>query len=275
MLRMKDARLAELEFLGRLESDALDLRCRPDMGDDETYGLGAQRFRDMVLGLLLEGCLNGTPRIAWNASHPWADREASVMQAFNEIVQGQTTRLVINHRGLLRLARLRQELKAGRTKERFEILLDQRHWKRDMTIAMLDVTKDRPITIVLSDLDHFKAVNDRIGYERGDQCLRRYFRVAHDVLGEDGDVYCRGGDEVLAILPSTAADKGDRLAEALRRAVEEEFRAPEQEGLKPITLSAGMATFEARIDADEASSVVTRRLHRAKDAGRNRAVSEG
>jgi diguanylate cyclase (GGDEF)-like protein len=267
---MKDARLAELEFLTSLARQPRQVFLIRTSTPEDCFGLSVNRFRDMVLGLLEDGCLNGIPQLAWGDRQGWEHRTRSVTEAFNALVDGQPADLALNHRGWLRLARLQEELRANRISERFGILLDQRHWRRDVTIVMLNANAQRPVALLLADLDHFKAVNDKIGYERGDQCLRKYFAIARELVGVEGDLYCRGGDEVLAILDGVNLDRASRLAEGFRSVVQSEFAKPEAAGLNPITMSCGVSVFTSAIAPDAASKVVTDLLHLAKQRGRNR-----
>jgi diguanylate cyclase (GGDEF)-like protein len=260
----------ELEFLTWLAQQPREVLFTSTLTPQDCFGLGVNRFRDMVLGLLDEGCLNGTPQLPWGDSQGWQHRTLSVTESFNALVARQPARLALNHRGWLRLARLQDELRANRISERFGILLDQRHWRRDTTIAMLNASEQHPVALVLADLDHFKAVNDQIGYEHGDQCLRKYFAIARELLGEEGDLYCRGGDEILAIFEGIGLDRASKLAEALRSGVQSAFARPEANGLNPITMSCGVSVFTSAVTPDAASKVVTDLLHRAKNRGRNR-----
>ncbi|MCA9680273.1 MAG: diguanylate cyclase [Myxococcales bacterium] len=268
-----DARMAELRLLTDLaEHTVRRFRCWPGL-ECETYGLEMQAFRDLLLGLLLDGCLNGTANIAFGAKSGYLDREASVLQAFNELVEGQEASLRLNHRGRLRLARLRDELRANRLRDKFGILIDQRHLERDLMVATLTAKETAPLTIVLADLDHFKVINDTLSYTEGDAALRRYFSTADRILGTKGDVYCRGGDEILAVLPEVNDTEAAALAEALRLAIEDEFSANPNTRLNAQpTASIGAVTTVHRLSPKHLEQCVADALHEAKQAGRNRVV---
>ena len=128
-----------------------------------------------------------------------------------------------------------------------------------------------PLSILLADLDHFKAVNDRWGHPAGDAVLRT---VAGILLGslratDTGGRY--GGEELLVVLPQTDAEAAMIVAERWRMAVAETpTRTPAGEEIL-VTLSVGIAE---RSDAMETpADLVTladEALYRAKQSGRNR-----
>jgi two-component system, cell cycle response regulator len=102
---------------------------------------------------------------------------------------------------------------------------------------------DRPLAVLMLDLDHFKAVNDSHGHARGDSVLRE---LAHRVQEQirEVDTFARyGGEEFVVVLPETSVEGAAQLAERICVAVRREpFR---QEGEEPldITVSVGGAAF--------------------------------
>lgn len=124
--------------------------------------------------------------------------------------------------------------------------------------------------VLLLDLDHFKAVNDRNGHAAGDKALKLIAAALKREL-RDQDVLGRyGGEEFAAILPDTSAAEAVRVAERLRAAVAalppDAYDAP-----APVTLSGGVAVShpgDANIDA--VIERADRALYRAKESGRNR-----
>ncbi|MCA8950927.1 MAG: diguanylate cyclase [Planctomycetes bacterium] len=124
----------------------------------------------------------------------------------------------------------------------------------------------RPLAVLLCDLDYFKQLNDSYGHLQGDNALR----VTADVLRQTvrrSDSICRfGGEEFLVVLPETTAAEATVLAARLHTAVEERGR---QIGL-PLTISIGLATSRF---ADTWETILHRAdqaLYASKDRGRNR-----
>lgn len=131
---------------------------------------------------------------------------------------------------------------------------------------------ERPLSLVVLDIDHFKHINDALGHAAGDHALRRLGRtLRHAFRVSDGA--CRyGGEEFALILPETAKDEGLRLAERLRRVVEE--LGPDEEIARGFTISLGVAAFpDDAYDPADLFRAADRALYRAKAQGRNRVVA--
>ncbi|MFP4181987.1 MAG: diguanylate cyclase [Thiohalospira sp.] len=125
-----------------------------------------------------------------------------------------------------------------------------------------------PFSVIMFDIDHFKAINDRYGHPAGDEVLRELARRVDEALRE-ADVVARwGGEEFLVLAPHTDAQGAADLAERLRRQVAE--RPFEQVG--PVTISLGVATAENGETVEQLEGRVDDALYAAKAAGRNRVV---
>lgn len=130
----------------------------------------------------------------------------------------------------------------------------------------------RPYAILMIDIDHFKAVNDKYGHAIGDEVLRRTADIIHSSLRES-DFLCRwGGEEILVILPSTQITSAWVVAEKIRKAV-----ALSSTGEIPsVTISVGAAVATPNDSTvDVAVNQADHCLYKAKDAGRNRTIVAG
>jgi diguanylate cyclase (GGDEF)-like protein len=128
---------------------------------------------------------------------------------------------------------------------------------------------DRPLSALLLDLDEFKAVNDTLGHQAGDDLLRHLAGSARRVLRAE-DVLARvGGDEFVALLPSTDAAGARVVAERLRAALHLAAARPDGPGAS-APMSVGVAQF--RGDDDLASLLLRadQAMYRAKRAGGDR-----
>ncbi|HWM42348.1 MAG TPA: diguanylate cyclase [Burkholderiales bacterium] len=132
-------------------------------------------------------------------------------------------------------------------------------------------------SVVLCDVDHFKAYNDHYGHVAGDECLRQVARALARSCKRTIDVAARyGGEEFALLLPDTPSAGAQLVAEAARREVAaldlSHARSPTSHR---VTFSAGIATYD--LERDKASSELTTRadeaLYRAKDLGRDRVVA--
>jgi two-component system, cell cycle response regulator len=131
-----------------------------------------------------------------------------------------------------------------------------------------------PLTLVMLDIDHFKAVNDKRGHLCGDAVLRQVAdRIRPRIRRED--LFARyGGEEFAAILTITPLEGGLRFAESLRQIVARRPFSFDNEEF-PITISLGVT--ESTEGADTMDSLIQKadlRLYEAKRAGRNRVAPD-
>jgi len=131
----------------------------------------------------------------------------------------------------------------------------------------------RPLSILMIDVDHFKAVNDRFGHAAGDQVLKA---VAATCLAakRDSDVVARvGGEEFAVMLPETAEEAAAQFAERLRYQVQDCPTIMENETLA-ITVSIGIASGGPQTSAiEDLLRSADQALYEAKRSGRNRVVT--
>lgn len=152
----------------------------------------------------------------------------------------------------------------------------RRHWQ-ERASALLEqcaATGD-PATLLMIDIDHFKAINDRHGHAAGDDVLRATADVIrHSIRGQD-DAGRLGGDEFAVVLRHTDVEAAATVARRIREGVEA-LRVQSAQGLRP-TVSLGLAQAMAPQDGLRAwMEAADRALYRAKSAGRNRlAVHDG
>lgn len=125
----------------------------------------------------------------------------------------------------------------------------------------------RPLSLILCDIDRFKALNDKYGHPFGDLVLERFAQLLG--TGRPSDIACRyGGEEFALILTDTDRRQALQAAERIRRALELESW-PDHPGLV-VTSSFGISQY--RVDHDTASMIAAadQALYRAKEQGRNR-----
>jgi diguanylate cyclase (GGDEF)-like protein len=132
----------------------------------------------------------------------------------------------------------------------------------------------RPLALIMFDIDHFKKVNDEFGHLAGDFVLKKLASSIATKNIRKEECFARyGGEEFAIVLPDTPADRGVILAEKIRQMVEETHY--EFEGnVIPVTVSMGVTQMIQKGDTVE--SFIERadeKLYQGKQGGRNRVVS--
>jgi diguanylate cyclase (GGDEF)-like protein len=134
-----------------------------------------------------------------------------------------------------------------------------------------------PLSVILLDVDTFKAYNDTYGHGRGDQCLQKVSRHIKDSLKRPSDFCARiGGEEFIVLLPETSLAGAVKVAEKIRKNIEQakiEHKSAPVYGL--VTASMGVASSENQKISSYEQLVknADQALYQAKKKGRNRVVS--
>ena len=134
-----------------------------------------------------------------------------------------------------------------------------------------------PVSLIMVDIDHFKAVNDTYGHPVGDQVLKQFAQIIRDV-GRSVDRSIRfGGEEFSILLPETSVDKASIVAERLRTSVAKHvFICDLEDGTQEkiqITISLGVSELPGDVDGkDVLVFAADRALYVAKQKGRNQTV---
>ncbi len=132
----------------------------------------------------------------------------------------------------------------------------------------------KSLSLIMIDVDHFKAFNDHYGHPEGDECLRRVAAAIQATVRRPGDMVARyGGEEFAVILPSTPESGAATIADLIRDSVLK-LRLPHQNiPSQMLTISCGVAATES-FDRRPTSLVklADRALYQAKENGRNRVI---
>ncbi len=141
-------------------------------------------------------------------------------------------------------------------------------WRRNMRMGT-------PLALLMADIDYFKQYNDRHGHLAGDDCLKRVAMAFSAAMRRPTDLTARyGGEEFVALLGDTDAEGATRVAEAMRRKVEQLMIPHGASSFPYVTVSCGIAVTVPADDVTPEDLVMRadRKLYEAKDAGRNRVV---
>jgi two-component system cell cycle response regulator len=128
---------------------------------------------------------------------------------------------------------------------------------------------ERPLTLVICDIDHFKRVNDEFGHLAGDHVLKEVAQLAKSRLRPDDVIARYGGEEFAVILPETDLRGGIRIADELRKMIATETFVFEEEDID-VTISCGVAQLDPTWRSYDFVRAADEQLYEAKRAGRNR-----
>ena len=137
------------------------------------------------------------------------------------------------------------------------------------------IESGEPLSLVMCDIDHFKAFNDTWGHQTGDQVLRLVANcLSENVKGRDTAARY-GGEEFVVILPQTELAGAVHLANQIRAKVESKTLVKKSTGdiLGIITISCGVTQYDPKESIEEFVRRTDECLYAAKRAGRNRVVS--
>lgn len=132
---------------------------------------------------------------------------------------------------------------------------------------------EKPLSLIILDIDWFKKINDTLGHLAGDEAIKRVGEIASQNVRES-DVVCRWGGEEFAILANDCnAQQARALAQKVRTAIAEENLFEEHPELN-LTASAGVTQAHVSDTANDLLQRADTALYRAKDLGRDRIEME-
>jgi diguanylate cyclase (GGDEF)-like protein len=130
----------------------------------------------------------------------------------------------------------------------------------------------QPTAVLLFDLDRFKSINDQHGHAVGDRVLRIFADIAKTYVGESGFIGRWGGDEFVAVLHDTTAERAAATAEIIKVTFENKAARIDSHAVN-ATVSVGMVFSEkGAFELPVLMLQADRALYRAKEDGRNRLV---
>ncbi len=191
------------------------------------------------------------------------------------------------------LARVRTQIKKRRYTERLRDnvqmsieaaitdgltgLFNRRYMETHLgTLVEQSAARGKPITVLVVDIDYFKAINDNYGHDAGDDVLREFSLRIRKAI-RNIDLACRyGGEEFVIVMPETDMAVATMVAERLRRRIASEpFTIEQGKRSIEVTISIGISALSGA--SDNAGTILKRAdqaLYRAKRDGRNRVVPD-
>jgi diguanylate cyclase (GGDEF)-like protein len=138
--------------------------------------------------------------------------------------------------------------------------------QREMEVAK---RYNRPLCMMLIDIDHFKAINDTIGHAAGDAVIQHVAEKVGSDLRQIDEIFRYGGEEFVVLLSNTDSKAAGLVAERIRQSLQQQpFRVNEE--TVELTVSIGLSLYQADDTEESLFDRADQALYLAKGAGRNR-----
>lgn len=190
--------------------------------------------------------------------------------------------LLARSRTLVRNKRFGERLRSNVVNTMEAAVIDQltglhnrRYLDKHFPQAFSEAQRDeRPLSVLVLDIDRFKVVNDTYGHEAGDEVLKTFAKRVRSCVRGDDLLVRFGGEEIVVVMPDTTEDVASFVAERIRSRVEGSGFAIERGSRQiPVTTSIGVAHLQT---TDSSPEDILKRadaaLYRAKAEGRNRVM---
>ncbi|MDD5067151.1 MAG: diguanylate cyclase [bacterium] len=132
---------------------------------------------------------------------------------------------------------------------------------------------NKPLSLIMFDIDHFKKFNDYYGHQTGDFILKELSQVSRSLFRSTDSLFRYGGEEIAVLLPETDPDNAYMLAEKLRKTVESHAFTFQNDSFK-VTISQGVSTYEPvkrkELSKDKLIKMADEALYYSKNNGRNK-----
>ena len=178
------------------------------------------------------------------------------------------------------LASANRELEKLSRQDGLTGIANRRYFDSYLLTEVRRATREKaPVSLILSDVDHFKAFNDCYGHQAGDDCLRRVAAALSSAGRRPADLAARyGGEEVAIVLPGTVLEGAVDVAQAVSRVIGS-LAIPHARSAvdKNVTLSQGIVSLipEKETASEDLIQHADQALYQAKQQGRNRYVVFG
>ncbi|MGE5530428.1 MAG: diguanylate cyclase [Patescibacteria group bacterium] len=167
-------------------------------------------------------------------------------------------------------AKLNREIRYMATHDALTGLWNRHYFQERFALELERAGNERPLSVLLLDIDHFKRINDSFGHEAGDELLQRLAQTLKADAGEEMALARFGGDEFVLLMPDTGLGEASRYAEATRARMAGASYTRGQ-AVVSITASLGVASYPHHTaDPSQLLQKADEGLYHAKRAGRNR-----
>lgn len=242
----------------------------------ESYAT-ARRMIDAACRAAGRGEVLGAVEMRMELRHPCRDGSIADSEVCASVLfdaEGRLAGLQGVTRNISERKRLERELHRLAIMDCLTELPNRRHFLERLEAEIERSTRyDRPLSVAMIDLDHFKAINDTHGHAAGDEALRRFAATCRDALRASDVIGRLGGEEFAVVLPETALADAALVTERLREVVGA-LRIGDADDAFSFTVSVGIAELRPGDDASRLLCHADKALYAAKRQGRNRVVAE-
>ena len=243
----------------------------PDMRDEAIKSLGRQFVK------VIPNTYSEFPITAKDGHEVWLGQNTQLI-----VEQGNVTGFQAVSRDITDRKRLEKELMASEERYRELSIIDgltqlynSRYFYQQLKMEIDRLSRyEQPLTLLLLDLDNFKAFNDTCGHVMGDQVLRRLGQVVKRCLRETDLAYRYGGEEFTILLPMTTSVDGAVTAERIRTEFKKEIFSPAPGQDVHLTVSIGLAQYKPHEDMKAFVRRVDQLMYQGKKNGKDMVCSE-
>jgi diguanylate cyclase len=229
-----------------------------------------EHAQEEALDLAVKASQERSQRII--AQQETLDLQRNLNETLEEQVQVRTRQY---EDAMVKLEAANQELQALSLTDQLSQVANRRCFDETLLEEYRRAMREKqPIAVILTDIDHFKSVNDTHGHGVGDICIKSVATILKGIVSRPGDLIARyGGEEFVYMLPNTTEEAACIVAEKAREQIEKSIMDEGGTNLQ-VTASFGVASW-VPTTIDDYGKLVTladEALYRAKQEGRNRVM---
>ena len=231
------------------------------------------RQRHAITGNIHWALLRSTPRRRPSGSIVWYGVQIDITERKQneKLLEKANEQLRVD---MKKIEQLKEELHEQAIHDPLTGLYNRRYLNETLAREITRVERENnSLSVIMSDIDHFKMINDTYGHPVGDKFLMEIASLMKKHT-RDSDIVCRyGGEEFLLVFPGTALASAARRAEEIRQQCAEIIIQHEGIDLN-VTMSLGVATYPTHgKEAEEIIIKVDKALYQSKQSGRNRVTA--
>ncbi|MBU3142664.1 GGDEF domain-containing protein [Clostridium sp. CF012] len=186
----------------------------------------------------------------------------------------QTGSIINNEKKIINIENLIKEMNDAAIRDELTGMYNRRYINERLQLDINDsMISNKPLCVVMADLDFFKDVNDNYGHVVGDWVLKDFAKILSSSVRSDSDWVGRyGGEEFLIVLRNTDGNNAFEVIEKIRKLVQENVFEYKDIKIKITSSFGGYITMNEKITIDELINKADKNLYSAKNSGRNKTI---